>query len=151
MRKLLLVVATATMLFSFAGAAGAGPPGQTTGVGKLHFGAGFTFVAFSDLRGFIQYQSTSGLSLQCGHPTVPLASYTARVSKQGYHDATFASNDCWDPQGNLYRVWVDAMDRGAGEGARLDKVTLRVYTLPDKTLLIEERGTISAGTVQVLL
>jgi hypothetical protein len=154
MRKWLLpvVIAAVTVLaptaaFAAAPASFTTPPGgQTNGSGQLNSGGTFGFNAQADLSGQIEYHSPDGtLNVHCDG----LHGYFDKVNKKGFLDSTFGSFTCTDPGGqNTFRVWVDAQDRGEGANAPQDTVRIKVFD-SSGNLLIEERGPIQNGNVQI--
>jgi len=154
MRKWLLpvVVVAATVLapsVAFADDPGgfiASPGGHSNGTGKLNSGGTLGFNAQEDLSGELEYHSPDGtLNVHCSG----YHGYFDKVNKKGFLDVTFGSFTCTDPGGvNTYRVWVDAQDRGEGVNDPQDTCRIKVYD-SNGNLLIEERGPIQDGNVQI--
>jgi hypothetical protein len=114
---------------------------STSGNGKTHLGASFGFTAQANLHGEIQFNNGT-LKVHCKG----LHGYHTDVNDKGFNDATFASYNCEDRAGNLYRVWIDAVDQG--EPGITDKVAIRIRD-SSGNLLVDDRGRIQTGNVQV--
>jgi hypothetical protein len=124
----------------------AGPPHQAAGNGKTHDGATFGFTAHQDLHAELEYIN-GDLNIHCSG----LNRYVDFTSPDGYKDAGFSSTSCFDRDGNQYRVWVDARDRGEGVNAPVDKLTVRVRVFGTDVNFINDQGNIQGGNIQVLL
>src|SRR5262245_16860664 len=107
--RLAMLTAIVAVMMAAAPLAHAAPTAvpTSTGNGKTHLGASFGFTASDNLHGEIQFNNGT-LKLHCKG----LNGYFTHVNDKGFNDATFASNNCEDHAGNLYRVWIDAVDQG---------------------------------------
>jgi len=127
------------------GAGGLGTPTDSqpmaSGVGKSHLGATIGFAAHADLHGEIEYNDGT-LNVHCQD----LHGYFTHVTDKGFNDAVFGSYNCTDPAGNVYRVWIDAIDHG--EPGTNDKLAIRILDA-NGTLLVNDRGYIQNGNIQV--
>jgi hypothetical protein len=148
-RKGLASVAVAVAMMAVAAGPAWAGSGIASGSGTLHDGGTFGFTAKADLTGEIEYHSPDGtLNVHCWD----LRGWSGALrGTHKYPDAGFGSSNCSDPQGNAYRVTVDAMDRGEGANARQDRVSITVRSLPDGVVLVDERGAIQNGNVQIQL
>jgi hypothetical protein len=154
MRKWLLpaaVVAAMVLAPSIAFADGIGgyiesQGGQSNGTGTLNSGGTLGFNAKEDLSGELEYHSPDGtLNVHCSGYN----GYFDKVNKKGFKDVTTGSYNCTDPGGlNTYRVWLDCQDRGEGINDPQDMCHIRVLD-SNGVLLVEERGPIQNGNVQI--
>lgn len=143
--RLAMLAAILGLMVAAAPLAQAGPAAVPTasGNGKTHLGSSFGFTANDSLHGEIQFNNGT-LKVHCKG----LNGYFTHVNDKGFNDATFASNNCDDQAGNVYRVWIDAVDQG--EPGTSDKLAIRILD-SNGNLLVNDRGVIQSGNIQVKL